>query len=71
MVQEAPYEEMTRIIDFTFIGSRCMELLLLILERHRRFLAWERELTVPRQESLQESVFNSSMQHRELLKWHC
>jgi hypothetical protein len=43
---------------FLFIGSRCRIELLDI----GGFMG-----IVPRQ----ESVFNSSMRHRELLKWHC
>ena len=57
MVQEAPYM-IIRVSSISLLGSRCRIELLDIGGSMG---------TVPRQ----ESVSNSSMRHRELLKWHC
>jgi hypothetical protein len=63
---KSPLQEMTRIIDFTcrFPGSRCCIELLSRIDIEGS-ICWElfrgRNPCLP----------NSSMQHRELLKWHC
>ena len=58
MVQEAPYR-IIRVSSISLLGSRCCM---------DPFIGTGSSIgTVTRQ----ESVPNGSMQHRELLKWHC